>query len=52
MHRNNNKQDQRSRSAKPNTLHGCAQAGDLNGFLKLLKENPSLVNDRNPVVSS
>lgn len=52
MHRNNNnKQDQRSRSAKPNTLHGCAQAGDLNAFLKLLKDNPSLVNDRNPVMA-
>ncbi|KAL3825149.1 hypothetical protein ACJIZ3_021178 [Penstemon smallii] len=42
--------DQRSRSLKPTTIHGFAQSGDLNSFQKLLRENPSLLNDRNPVM--
>lgn len=45
-------QDQRSRSAKPTTIHGYAQFGDLLGFQRLLRENPSLLNERNPVVRS
>lgn len=44
--------NQRSRSAKPTTIHGYAQSGDLLGFQKLLRENPSLLNERNPVVRS
>lgn len=47
-----NQQDQRLRSAKPTTVHGCAQSGDLVGIQKLLRDNPSLLNDRNPVVRS
>lgn len=43
-------QDQRSRSVKPTTVHGCAQSGDLLAFQKLLRDNPSLLNDRNPVM--
>ena len=42
--------DQRFRSSKPITIHGFAQSGDLNGLQRLLKENPSLLNERNPVV--
>ncbi|KAM1046842.1 uncharacterized protein LOC126594378 [Malus sylvestris] len=48
MHR---RPDQRSRSAKPTTIHGCAQSGDLNGFQKLLRENPSLLNEKNAVMA-
>ena len=44
--------DQRSRSSKPTTIHGLAQSGDLIAFQKLLRDNPSLLNDRNPVVRS
>lgn len=44
--------DQRSRSSKPTTIHGCAQSGDLLALQKLLRGNPSLLNDRNPVVRS
>ncbi|KAA8523115.1 hypothetical protein F0562_009538 [Nyssa sinensis] len=43
--------DQRSRSAKLTTIHGCAQSGDLLGLQKLLRDNPSLLNDRNPVMA-
>lgn len=43
--------DQRSRSTKPTTIHGYAQSGDLIGFQKMLKDNPSLLNDRNPVMA-
>ncbi|KAK2645679.1 hypothetical protein Ddye_020874 [Dipteronia dyeriana] len=43
--------DQRSRSVKPTTIHGCAQSGDLLAFQKLLRDNPSLLNERNPVMS-
>uniref|UniRef100_A0A5B7AG38 Uncharacterized protein n=1 Tax=Davidia involucrata TaxID=16924 RepID=A0A5B7AG38_DAVIN len=42
--------DQRSRSAKLTTIHGCAQSGDLLALQKLLRDNPSLLNDRNPVM--
>ncbi|GLT49458.1 hypothetical protein SLA2020_230110 [Shorea laevis] len=42
---------QRSRSAKPTTIHGCAQAGDLVAFQRLLRDNPSLFNERNAVMS-
>ncbi|KAM7509514.1 hypothetical protein LguiA_019967 [Lonicera macranthoides] len=44
-------QDQRSRSSKPTTIHGCAQSGDLAAFQTLLRDNPSLLNDRNPVMA-
>ncbi|XP_071908778.1 ribulose bisphosphate carboxylase/oxygenase activase, chloroplastic isoform X2 [Coffea arabica] len=43
--------DQRSRSSKPTTIHGLAQSGDLIAFQKLLRDNPSLLNDRNPVMA-
>ncbi|CAK9172789.1 unnamed protein product [Ilex paraguariensis] len=43
-------QDQRSRSSKPTTIHGCAQSGDLTGLQKLIRDNPFLLNDRNPVM--
>ncbi|CAI9772280.1 unnamed protein product [Fraxinus pennsylvanica] len=43
--------DQRSRSSKPTTIHGFAQSGDLIAFQKLLRDNPSLLNDRNPVMA-
>ncbi|KAG8376022.1 hypothetical protein BUALT_Bualt09G0019700 [Buddleja alternifolia] len=42
--------DQRPRSSKPTTIHGFAQSGDLNAFQKLLRDNPSLLNERNPVM--
>lgn len=43
-------QDHRSRAAKPATIHACAQSGDLPGVQRKLAENPSLLNERNPVV--
>ncbi|XP_042488983.1 ESX-3 secretion system protein EccA3 isoform X1 [Macadamia integrifolia] len=43
--------DQRARSAKPTTIHGCAQSGDFVGFQKKIQENPSLLNDRNAVMA-
>ncbi|XP_010532858.1 PREDICTED: uncharacterized protein LOC104808764 [Tarenaya hassleriana] len=43
--------DQRLRSARPTTIHGCAHSGDLLGLQRLLKDNPSLLNERNPVMS-
>ncbi|GLU09867.1 hypothetical protein SLE2022_267050 [Rubroshorea leprosula] len=42
---------QRSRSARPTTIHGCAQAGDLVAFQRLLRDSPSLLNERNAVMS-
>lgn len=42
---------QRSKSCKPTTIHGFAQSGDLIGFQRLLKTNPSLLNERNPVMA-
>ncbi|KAJ8749799.1 hypothetical protein K2173_013202 [Erythroxylum novogranatense] len=44
-------QDQRSRFSRPATVHGCAQSGDLSGFQKLLRDNASLLNERNPVMA-
>ncbi|XP_022730421.1 uncharacterized protein LOC111285312 isoform X1 [Durio zibethinus] len=44
-------QDQRLRSAKPTTIHGFAQSGDLVGLQKLLKDKPFLLNERNPVMA-
>nr|GMC58808.1 protein CfxQ homolog [Ipomoea batatas] len=41
--------DQRSKSSRPTTIHGFAQSGDLNAFHKMLNDNPSLLNERNPV---
>ncbi|KAF5748589.1 caseinolytic peptidase B protein [Tripterygium wilfordii] len=44
-------QDQRSRStARPATIHGCAQYGNLLGLQNLLRENPYLLNERNAVM--
>ncbi|EEF48253.1 Protein cbxX, chromosomal, putative [Ricinus communis] len=44
--------DQRSRSSKQvTTIHGFAQSGDLLAFQKLLRVNPSLLNERNPVMA-
>ncbi|KAE8687524.1 AAA-type ATPase family protein / ankyrin repeat family protein isoform 2 [Hibiscus syriacus] len=43
--------DQRSRSAKPITVHGLVQSGDLVGLQKLLHDKPSLLNERNPVMA-
>nr|XP_027193250.1 uncharacterized protein LOC101491107 isoform X3 [Cicer arietinum] len=48
----NRSQDQRSRPAKPATIHGCALSGDLIGLQKLLRDNPSLLNDTNPVMAN
>ncbi|KAI5680523.1 hypothetical protein M9H77_01750 [Catharanthus roseus] len=42
--------DQRSRSSRPTTIHGFAQSGDLIALQKLIRDNPSLLNDRNPVM--
>ncbi|XAR66995.1 hypothetical protein NMG60_11013400 [Bertholletia excelsa] len=44
-------QDQRSRLAKPTTIHGFAQSGDFHAFQKLLRDSPFLLNDRNPVMA-
>ncbi|KAF7813835.1 Protein cfxQ like [Senna tora] len=44
-------QDQRPRSAKPATIHAYAQSGDLVSFQRLLRDNPSLLNERNPVMA-
>lgn len=41
---------QRLRSARPTTIHDCALSGDLIALQRLLKDNPSLLNERNPVV--
>ncbi|KAK4397024.1 protein CfxQ [Sesamum angolense] len=43
--------DQRARSLKPTTIHGFAQCGDFSAFQKLLRGNPSLLNERNPVMA-
>ncbi|XP_043808017.1 ribulose bisphosphate carboxylase/oxygenase activase, chloroplastic isoform X2 [Manihot esculenta] len=42
-------QDQRSRSSRPRTIHACAHSGDLLAFQKLLRANPALLNETNPV---
>lgn len=45
-------EQQRSRSRKSSgTIHGCAQSGDITGLQKLLRDDPSLVNERNPVMA-
>ncbi|ESQ37167.1 hypothetical protein EUTSA_v10002506mg [Eutrema salsugineum] len=41
---------QRLRSARPTTIHDCAHSGDLIALQRLLKDNPSLLNERNPVM--
>ncbi|CAA0815834.1 AAA-type ATPase family protein / ankyrin repeat family protein [Striga hermonthica] len=43
--------DPRPRSSKPTTIHGYAQTGDINAFQKLLRNNPSLLNERNPIMA-
>ncbi|RAL37199.1 hypothetical protein DM860_004121 [Cuscuta australis] len=43
--------DQRPTSVKPSTIHGLAQSGDLNAFRKMLNDNPSLLNERNPIMA-
>lgn len=48
----NRSQDQKQKPAKPTTIHGCALSGDLVGLQRLLRDNPSLLNERNPVVRS
>ncbi|KAJ1419396.1 P-loop containing nucleoside triphosphate hydrolase [Sesbania bispinosa] len=47
----NRSQDHRSRPSKPATIHACALSGDLVGLQKLLRDNPSLLYERNPVMS-
>ncbi|KAJ6795556.1 Uncharacterized protein M6B38_225315 [Iris pallida] len=44
-------QNGRPRPSKPETIHGCAQSGDLVGLQKKLQENPSLLNTRNSIMS-
>lgn len=45
------RQDHGSRSSKPATIHSYAQSGDLLGFQRLLRGDPSLLNERNPVMA-
>jgi hypothetical protein len=40
----------RPRPAKAETIHGLARGGDLAGVQRKLRENPALLNDKNPVV--
>ncbi|CAL5058966.1 unnamed protein product [Urochloa decumbens] len=40
----------RPRLAKAETIHGFARAGDLAGIQRMLRENPALLNDKNPVM--
>ncbi|ONK67191.1 uncharacterized protein A4U43_C06F17240 [Asparagus officinalis] len=44
-------QNGRSGSSKRETIHGCAQSGDLFGLEKRLQQNPSLLNERNSIMS-
>ncbi|PWA40308.1 tankyrase-1 [Artemisia annua] len=37
---------------KPITIHALCNSGDLSGVIKLLRDNPSLINDRNPVLDT
>ncbi|KAM0030862.1 hypothetical protein Hdeb2414_s0017g00501941 [Helianthus debilis subsp. tardiflorus] len=39
-----------SKPVKAVTIHACAQSGDVAGVQKRVRENPALVNDRNPVI--
>lgn len=41
---------QPSGSDKRRTIHDYAQLGDLEGFQKLLQDNPSLLKERNAFV--
>ncbi|KAJ0039800.1 hypothetical protein Pint_26741 [Pistacia integerrima] len=41
---------QSSRSKKRITIHDYVQSGDVDGFQKLLQENPSLLNERNAIM--
>jgi hypothetical protein len=43
-------QNGRPRPAKPETIHGLARSGDLTAVQRKLRENPELLNDKNPVV--
>ncbi|KAJ0041110.1 hypothetical protein Pint_26730 [Pistacia integerrima] len=43
--------NQSSGSEKRITIHDCAQSGDIDGFQKLLQDNPSLVEERNAFMS-
>ncbi|KAJ0097972.1 hypothetical protein Patl1_27424 [Pistacia atlantica] len=44
----NGQDKQPSGSEKLKTIHDCAQLGDIDGFQKLLQDNPTLLNERNP----
>lgn len=46
------KDQQLSRSTKPATIHASAQSGDLPAVQRRLRDNPSLINDRNPVMAN
>ncbi|KAJ0040346.1 hypothetical protein Pint_26727 [Pistacia integerrima] len=46
----NGQYKQSSGSEKRITIHDCAQLGDIDGFQKLLQENPSLLNERNAIM--
>ncbi|TQD92674.1 hypothetical protein C1H46_021667 [Malus baccata] len=41
--------DQRSRSAKPTTIHGYAQSGNLIVFQKMLRKNTYFLNGKNAI---
>ncbi|XP_044512438.1 protein CfxQ homolog [Mangifera indica] len=41
---------QTSGSEERRTIHDCAQLGDIDGFQKLLQDDPSLLNERNPFI--
>lgn len=42
--------DLRRVGARPATVHSCAKAGDVEGLLMKLRENPALLNAPNDVV--
>lgn len=46
------KDQQHSRSTKPATIHTSAQSGDLPAVQRRLRDQPSLINDRNPVMAN
>ncbi|KAJ0097235.1 hypothetical protein Patl1_27439 [Pistacia atlantica] len=46
----NGQDKQSSVSEKRITIHDCAQSGDIDGFEKLLQDNPSLLNERNAII--
>uniref|UniRef100_A0ACD5Z696 Uncharacterized protein n=1 Tax=Avena sativa TaxID=4498 RepID=A0ACD5Z696_AVESA len=43
-------QNGRPRPAKAETIHGLVRADDLAGVQRMLRENPDLLNDKNPVM--